>query len=229
MRTIRIVRDVARINPVLYATNRPLSEGLRLRTIRTGSRSPGDHPWLGAFRRALTREDLATLTVRGYARDVGDFLRWYGAAALERLSVVDLVHYRDHLIRERDAKPATVNRKLEALRRFTRWAYAGGKLAAPLGAELKSAGAVRGRCPKGLTAVEVQTLLRAAGQSGRGLARRNYELIQVMLQAGLRVGEVATLTCADLELHHRSGQVRVHGRGAEERSWPTPPPACILA
>jgi hypothetical protein len=34
--------------------------------------------------------------VRGYARDVGDFLRWYGAAALERLSVVDLVHYREH-------------------------------------------------------------------------------------------------------------------------------------
>jgi hypothetical protein len=39
-----------------------------LRKIRTGSRSPGDHPWLGAFRRALTREDLATLTVRGYER-----------------------------------------------------------------------------------------------------------------------------------------------------------------
>jgi hypothetical protein len=35
------------------------------------------------------------LTVRGYERDVGDFLRWYGAAALERLSVVDLVHYRE--------------------------------------------------------------------------------------------------------------------------------------
>jgi site-specific recombinase XerD len=208
------------MSAVLYATNRSLSKGLRLRTIRTGSRSPGDHPWLGAFRRALTREDLATLTVSGYARDVGDFLRWYGAAALERLSVVDLVHYRDHLIRERDAKPATVNRKLEALRRFTRWAHAGGKLAAPLGAELKLARAVRGRCPKGLTAAEVQTLLRAAGQSGRGLARRNYALIQVMLQAGLRVGEVATLTCADLELHDRSGQVRVHGKGAKERVVP---------
>jgi hypothetical protein len=63
------------MSAVLYATNRPLSEGLRLRTIRTRSRSPGDHPWLGAFRRALTREDLATLTVGGYARDVGDFLR----------------------------------------------------------------------------------------------------------------------------------------------------------
>jgi site-specific recombinase XerD len=66
----------------------------------------------------------------------------------------------------------------------------------------------------------VQTLLRAAGQSGRGLARRNYALIQVMLQAGLRVGEVATLTCADLELHDRSGQVRVHGKGAKERVVP---------
>jgi site-specific recombinase XerD len=159
------------MSAVLYAMNRPLSEGLRLRTIRTGSRSPGDHPWLGAFRRALTREDLATLTVRGYARDVGDFLRWYGAAALERLSVVDLVRYRERLIRERDAKPATVNRKLEALRRFTRWAYAGGKLAAPLGAELKLSRAVRGRCPKGLTAAEVQTYFGLARWCNRERSR----------------------------------------------------------
>jgi hypothetical protein len=58
------VRNVGRLSAVLYAMNRPLSEGLRLRTIRTRSRSPGDHPWLGAFYRALTREDLTTLTVR---------------------------------------------------------------------------------------------------------------------------------------------------------------------
>jgi site-specific recombinase XerD len=116
---------------------------------------------------ALTREDLARLTVRGYERDVGDFLRWYGAAALVRLSVVDLVHYREHLIRERDAKPATVNRKLEALRRFTRWAYADGKLAAPLGAELKLSQAVRGRCPKGISKTERRCLARRRCSSAK--------------------------------------------------------------
>jgi site-specific recombinase XerD len=87
--------------------------------------------------------------VRGYARDVGDFLRWYGAAALERLSVVDLVHYREHLIRERNAKPATVNRKLEALRRFTRWAYAGGKLAVRSGRSSNWPGRCGGDAPRG--------------------------------------------------------------------------------
>jgi site-specific recombinase XerD len=130
------------------------------------------------------------------------------------------VHYRQHLTRERNAKPATVNRKLEALRRFTRWAHAHGKLAAPLAAEVKLNRAERGRRPKGLTAAEVQALLRVAGQSGRGLARRNYALAQVMLQAGLRVGEVAMLSIADLELHDRTGQVRIHGKGAKERVVP---------
>jgi integrase/recombinase XerC len=193
---------------------------LTLRTIRRGPGRQGEHPWLRAFRTALAREDLAALTRRGYESDVIDFLRWYGAAALERLSVVDLMHYRQHLSRERHAKPATINRKLEALRRFTRWAHAHGKLAAPLGAEVKLSRPARGRCPKGLSAAEVQALLRVAGQSGRSLARRNYALAQVMLQAGLRVGEVAALTIADLELHDRSGQVRIHGKGAKERVVP---------
>jgi len=75
-----------------------------LRTTRRGPRPRGEHPCLGAFRQALAREDLAALTLRGYENDVDDFLRWYGAAALEQLSVVDLMHYRQHLSRERDAK-----------------------------------------------------------------------------------------------------------------------------
>ncbi len=214
------VRKVGRPHAVLYAKIRPLSRGLTLRTIQRGAGRRGEHPWLRAFRNALAREDLAALTRRGYASDVADFLRWYGADALERLSVVDLLHYRQHLAKERDAKPATINRKLEALRRFTRWAHAHGKLSAPLAAKVRLSRATRGRCPKGLSAAEVQALLRTAGRCGRNLARRNYGLAQVMLQAGLRVGEVAALTIADLELHDRSGQVRIHGKGAKESVVP---------
>jgi integrase/recombinase XerC len=59
---------------------------------------------------------------------------------------------------------------------------------------------VRNRQPAGLTDPEVHALLRAAGASTHGVAARNYALIQVMLQAGLRVGEVAALWVSDLEL-----------------------------
>ena len=57
-------------------------------------------------------------------------------------------------------------------------------------------------------------MLRAAGQSPHGLGKRNYALLQVMLQAGLRVGEMAALRVSDVVLRERAGKVRVrHGKG----------------
>ena len=48
----------------------------------------------------------------------------------------------------------------------------------------------RGR-PQGLEEPEVHALLRVAGESGHGHARRNYALVQFLLQTGLRISEAA--------------------------------------
>ena len=76
---------------------------------------------------------------------------------------------------------------------------------------------VRNRQPVGLTDIETHALLRAAGASSHGLALRNYALVQIMLQAGLRVGEVAALTVADISMSDRSGSVRIR-QGRPERT-----------
>jgi integrase/recombinase XerC len=79
----------------------------------------------------------------------------------------------------------------------------------------------RNQQPVGLTDGEVQALLRAAGASSHGLAARNYALVQLMLQAGLRVGEVAMLGMADITISDRSGSVRIrHGKGLKAREVP---------
>lgn len=117
-------------------------------------------------------------------------------------------------------KPASVNRKLEALRRFCRWAHTTGKLRSNVAAELKLTRAPRGMRPKGLLAPEVQALLRAAGQSRRALRRRNYAIVQLLLQAGLRVSEAAALRIDDLEIRERQGNVRICGKGNKERQVP---------
>jgi site-specific recombinase XerD len=49
------------------------------------------------------------------------------------------------------------------------------------------------RQPAGLTEPEVHGLLRVAGESKRGQAKRNYALLQLLLQTGLRVGELVQL------------------------------------
>jgi site-specific recombinase XerC len=105
---------------------------------------------VAAFLKALTREDVAPVTVRGYRSDLGLFAAWYDGHPLEKLAASDLAHFRQYLSRERSMKPASINRKLEALRRFCRWAHTSGRLRTNVAAELRLARTPRGTRPKGL-------------------------------------------------------------------------------
>ncbi|MBF0333918.1 MAG: tyrosine-type recombinase/integrase [Alphaproteobacteria bacterium] len=183
-----------------------------------------DPDWLAAFRVALERADLAAATVQAYLKDVRLFLRWLDAdpaAGFPRMSELDLIAWRQHLIAERGLRPATVNRRLEALRRLGRWAAEAGRLPGNLANGVRPLRQARDRQPVGLTIAEVHALLRAAGASGHGHARRDYALVQLLVQTGLRVGEAAALRRADVEVRERSGLVRVRdGKGGKAREVP---------
>ena len=213
---------LARCRPYFTQQTGVLTRGMTLREIRQSAGTLGEgHSWTEEFRRALAREDLALSTVRAYRSDLEIFFRWYAPHQVETLTSVNLIGYRQYLSDERRLKPASINRKLEALRRFCRWAHQRGKLRSNVAAEVKIARTVRVDRPAGLSEAEVQGLLRAAGQSPHGLGKRNYALLQLMLQAGLCVGEMASLRVSDVLLRERAGSVRVrHGKGRKERQVP---------
>jgi len=195
-----------------------------LRTTPPGEANSPDR-WLADFVGRLRRDDLAPATVRGYRYDLNQFVRWFsrakGSARFEKLSILDLINYRQHLVNIEALKPATINRRLKALRRFCRWAQQNNRLKSNVALELKPVRTVRNTRPVGLTEPEVHALLRVAGESGHGLAMRNYALVQLMVQAGLRVSEVAALRVADITVHERSGSVRVRqGKGLKAREVP---------
>jgi site-specific recombinase XerD len=174
----------------------------------------------------MKREDLSPVTVRGYVSDLEMFIAWLKQSRgtkvrLNQISTIELINYRQHLIAVKGLKPATVNRRLEALRRFCKWACNQKLIKRDIALELKAVRMVRSQRPIGLAEPEVHMLLRAAGQSRHGLAKRNYALIQLMLQAGLRVGEVSALSVADVRIRERSGIVRIRqGKGGKEREVP---------
>lgn len=182
--------------------------------------------WLKDFSGSLRREDLSPVTVRGYLSDLGTFTTWLKQTRgdklrLNQLSTIDLINYRQHLIAVKGLKPTTVNRRLEALRRFCKWARLQKLIKTDIAQELKAVRMVRNQRPVGLVEPEVHRLLQAAGQSVHGLAKRNYALVQLMLQTGLRVGEVAALSIADVRIRERSGLVRIRqGKGRKEREVP---------
>lgn len=182
--------------------------------------------WLNEFFAYLDKTDLSRQTVIGYHQDLENFHRWFKSTmhsdvSLETLTSIDIVNYRQHLINVKRLKPATVNRRLNAIRRFCRWIKKQGLLNSDPSKDIKIVRAQSRHRPIGLKESEVHALLRVAGQSKHGNTKRNYALVQLMLQTGLRVSEVASLCIADLKIRDRSGSVRVRqGKGRKERIVP---------
>ena len=182
--------------------------------------------WLQTFLDRLAADDLSAATRRGYRYDLLQFIAWYTSLnnappELARLTEHDLITWRQSMMTQGGLQAASINRRLEAVRRLLRWAEANGAVARNVALRVKSVRIVREHGPRGLTAAEVHGLLRAAGESSHGLARRNYALVQLMLQAGLRIGEMAALRRSDIVLRDRAGTVRVrNGKGLKERDVP---------
>ena len=180
---------------------------------------------LDEFVQSLRKEDLAASTVKGYRYDLTMFLRWFREtqgprSSLAELTEIDLTAYKQHLVRGKRQRPASVNRRLQAVRRFCRWAHRRGVLRTNVSEKLKMVRSVPRRRPAGLTGAEVHALLRAAGRTTHGLAKRNYALVQIFVQAGLRVSESAAARVDDVTIRDRAGSVRIQGKGTKEREVP---------
>ena len=182
--------------------------------------------WLARFEQTLMKQDLAETTIKGYLGDVRLFCRWLDEihadpVDLATVEIADLRAYRQYLVNQQRQKPAAVNRRLQALRRFFAWAKRTGLIEDNPAESIRFRRRPAPKQPSALTPQEVHALLRVAGQSPHGLAQRNYALLQLILQAGLRVSEVCRLQQRDLQLSERSGLVSViDGKGHKERDVP---------
>jgi len=198
-------------------------ERTTLRIIQTD----GDSDWkthVEQFLQAIRRADLAQKTIIAYQHDLSLFTKWLFAISptkqLSSLTEIDIIEYRQCLVAS-DLKPSTINRRIGSIQRFCRWAIDHKLLKEDVSKSVKQVNVVAKHCPSGLKPSEVQLLLQAAGQSKHGHAKRNYTLLHLMLQTGLRVNEVAELKLSNIELSERSGMVHVRlGKGRKARDIP---------
>lgn len=170
----------------------------------------------------LRRQEVAPTTVTSYATDLRALARWFTATtgqafAAAVVTPTDLRDYRAHLRTVECRAPATVNRRLAALRRFFTWTKATGRAR-----ELPTEG-VKGipstpRSPKSLAKRDLDRLLRAAEQDGN---KRNLAILLTLRHTGLRVGELCHLRLADLAISERKGSLVVRsGKGDKDRVLP---------
>jgi len=161
-------------------------------------------------------------TRAAYRRALAHFARWYEAAyalppSLPDLLPRDLADWQAHQQTVEKARPATINQRLTALSRFLAWANAQGFIAGNPAAGLSGI-RPEARQPKSLSNNDLRRFLRAVYGGG---SPRDIAIVELLMGAGLRVGELLALRVGDVTLGERSGQVVV--RRGKHRGYRTVP------
>jgi integrase len=164
---------------------------------------------------------LSGNTKRAYERDIKDFFKVDDLTALpmERILAVqpaEVVAFRDKLMEE--MSPATVQRKLSALRSLYNWLMAAGKIMVnPAHPKLV-------RAPKKASVRKTDVLswddalaiLKAIDRKSK-LGRRDYTLLLLGLNLGVRRAELLGIHMDDLKNGPEGPYVYIKGKGEKER------------
>jgi site-specific recombinase XerD len=182
---------------------------------------PASHPLIEAFLQDLARAGKSPRTVEGYRKDLVDFIAWlegrYGEAFDPKAVLPeDLRDYRQHLLAVRRAAPATINRRVSALRAFFAYLVSRGEIPSNPAARLSGVRQARA-APKALSEAELRRLLREARRSPNPLHRA---VILLLAHTGLRASELCALRLSDVTLSERKGKIVVRGKGEKVREVP---------
>ncbi|TEB15183.1 Tyrosine recombinase XerD [Pelotomaculum sp. FP] len=164
---------------------------------------------------------LTISTAKAYKEDLTDFYRWFEGSngqvvSPELVTNVDLREYQSHMMAVRGLKPATINRRIAAIRAWLRWEKECGHIE-DLPRFPRRAAEPRG-APKALSKVEEARFLRAVERAGNP---RDNALVALMLYDGLRVGETIRIQVGEVEMSERKGRVVVRaGKGMKRREVP---------
>ena len=173
-----------------------------------------------AIDRFLESPGLSESTRRAYRFDVEEFGSWLEARGrdVDDVDVPLLAAYASELAASRPGRvprklaPATVARKLAAVRAFLRFTLGKGRVP-----DLSLTQRRGRRLPDAPPAREIESLLESLDGDGP-LPLRNRALLELVYSAGLRAAEAVGLDLADVDFEQES--VHVHGKGGKDRVVP---------
>jgi integrase/recombinase XerC len=162
---------------------------------------------LARFEEHLVLTQLSPLTVVNYLADLRALERWgvdrIGPEfSLATFTPDSIRAYRSYLLEEKHSAAATVNRRLQALRKFCAFAVQAGVMTSnpTQGVQLVQGEGAVPATP--LTGKQIEELLQFSGNEQPGLARRDTAIVMLLLHTGLRVNELVALRLDDVEFDH---------------------------
>ena len=167
------------------------------------------------FEAWLRNSDRAPLTLSAYLSDLKQFGAWHATTFGAEPDIVTSLHGQAwrKALQEEHRSVSTINRRVAALRVFCAWQHERGITEQDEGARVKGLKSMPAPAPAVLSHAEVLRLFHAAEGNPR-----DYAIIQLFVQAGLRLEELARLRPGDVEMGERSGKVTVLGKGNKTRT-----------
>ena len=181
--------------------------------------SPIDLLLLSFERYLISERGLAPGTIVGYVRHARWFLDGLGRDGVGGLSAGEVT---GAVLRKAGSGVSVAASQyfVSALRAFLRFSFLEGLVETDLS---QAALVVRGRraslLPRGISPTDARALLVSCDRR-RGLGRRDYALIILLLRLGLGRGEVARLSLDDIDW--RAGELVIRGKGSREDRLPLP-------
>ncbi|PIR54567.1 tyrosine recombinase XerD, partial [Candidatus Peregrinibacteria bacterium CG10_big_fil_rev_8_21_14_0_10_42_8] len=161
-------------------------------------------------------------TIRNYGQDLRAFLQYmeslHGTAKLapESIGPVQIRSFVASLY-NRNAR-SSISRKLSSVRSFFRWMTKNDYLSIDMASRVPLPKAEK-KLPAFLTISEVEDLLLIPSRETKdGL--RDYAILELLYSTGMRVGELVSLNCTNLEfspIPEEGGTIRVLGKRRKER------------
>jgi site-specific recombinase XerD len=179
-----------------------------------------DPQLLISFQEYLVRQGMSPATVKNYLADLRVFARWYDAhredgVSLLAFSAAELRTYRTEMS-SNGLSPSSVNRRLQALRKFGQYAVESGLLPHNPAQDVARLRTERSSPPCALAAGEADALLEAVlAEAKPSQVQRDYAIVLTLASCGVRLREVVDLRLEDVELGVDEGYVMIGPSAAE--------------
>lgn len=168
---------------------------------------------LEAFQEECSGKSVSTQ--KTYVHALKHFQHWLESVGtnLEAYARSDVQQYIDYLAAQRKSA-ATIQKIWNAIKAFSRWS---GNTQAIKDIRVMKMADIKKQAPKGLSRIERNRVVREVDRSGN---QRDYTIVIMLLYTGLRVHELVSLNRNDIQKSERKGNVRVIGKGNQERHIP---------
>lgn len=181
------------------------------------AKSRSKNPWpetVAVFEDYLYQRGKSTETINAYGYTLKAFGRFYQnelqkpGPYVSRLQETDFQAFIDYLRSTRYLTASSINRYIAGLRFFSHYALEKRLHKRNIGKDLRTYFVGTAKAPSRLAPQETRRLIAAVDLNTKN-GKRDLAIMQLFIQAGLRVGEVARLVVNDVVLYKTTGHIRV--------------------